>query len=125
MLSESPLYVAIPVTDLREARRFYEDVLGLTPVREGETEVLYLAGSTRVAIYPSQDAGSAQHTLGSFIVEDIESVSAGLRSRGVSFEEYDMPELKTVNGIAHLGPDKVAWFKAPSGNILSPVQEDV
>ncbi len=52
-------------------------------------------------------------------------MSAGLRSRGVSFEEYDKPELKTVNGIAHLGPDKVAWFKAPSGNILSLVQEDV
>ncbi|MDQ3913055.1 MAG: hypothetical protein M3305_15065 [Actinomycetota bacterium] len=50
---------------------------------------------------------------------------AGLRSRGVTFEEYDMPGLKTVNGIAHFGPDKVAWFKDPDGNILSLVQEDV
>jgi hypothetical protein len=52
-------------------------------------------------------------------------VVAELRSRGVLFEEYDEPELKTVNGIARLGPDEVAFFKDPSGNILALVQEDV
>jgi catechol 2,3-dioxygenase-like lactoylglutathione lyase family enzyme len=125
MLGDSPLYVVIPVSNLDDARSFYEKVLGIPPVRESETEVLYRAGDTRFAVYPSQGAGSAQHTLGSFIVEDIETVAAELRSRGVGFEEYDMPELKTVNGIARLGPDKVAWFKDPSGNILAVVQEDV
>jgi catechol 2,3-dioxygenase-like lactoylglutathione lyase family enzyme len=122
MLGDSPLYVVIPVSNLDDARSFYEKVLGIPPVRESETEVLYRAGDTRFAVYPSQGAGSAQHTLGSFIVEDIETVAAELRSRGVGFEEYDMPELKTVNGIARLGPDKVAWFKDPSGNILAVVQ---
>jgi catechol 2,3-dioxygenase-like lactoylglutathione lyase family enzyme len=125
MLNDSPLYAVIPVSDLLEARRFYEEVLGIPPVRESETEILYRAGDTRFAVYPSQGAGSARHTLGSFIVEHIEAVVAELRSRGVSFEEYDEPELRTVNGIARLGPDKVAYFKDPSGNILALVQEDV
>ena len=124
MLAQSPLYAVIPVSDLQEARRFYEEVLGIPPVRESETEILYRAADTRFALYPSEDAGSARHTLGSFIVEDIEAVAAELRSRGVGFEEYDLPELKTVEGIARLGPDKVAFFKDPSGNILALVQED-
>ena len=125
MLGDSPLYAVIPVSDLKEARRFYEEVLGIPPVRQSETEILYRAGDTRFAVYPSQGAGSARHTLGSFIVEDIEAVVAELGSRGVVFEEYDEPELKTVNGIARLGPDDVAFFKDPSGNILALVQEDV
>jgi catechol 2,3-dioxygenase-like lactoylglutathione lyase family enzyme len=125
MLGDSPLYAVIPVSDLLDARRFYEEVLGIPPVRESETEILYRAGETRFGVYPSQGAGSAQHTLGSFIVEDIEAMVAELRSRGVVFEEYDEPDLKTVNGVARLGPDEVAFFKAPSGNILSVVQEDV
>jgi catechol 2,3-dioxygenase-like lactoylglutathione lyase family enzyme len=125
MLNESPLYAVIPVSDLLDARRFYEEVLGIAPVRESETEILYRAGDTRFAVYPSQGAGSARHTLGSFIVDDIEPVVAELRSRGVVFEEYDEPDLKTVNGIARLGPDEVAFFKDPRGNILSLVQEDV
>ena len=125
MLAESPLYAVIPVSDLEEARRFYEEVLGIAPVRESETEILYRAGGTRFALYPSEGAGSARHTLGSFIVEDIETVAAELRLRGVGFEEYDTPELKTENGIARLGPDKVAFFKDPSGNVLALVQEDV
>jgi catechol 2,3-dioxygenase-like lactoylglutathione lyase family enzyme len=125
MLDDSPLYVVIPVSDLDDARHFYEDVLGIPSVRESETEILYRAGDTRFAVYPSEGAGSARHTLGSFIVEDIETVAAELRSRGVVFEEYDTPELKTVEGIARLGPDKVAFFKDPSGNILALVQEDV
>ena len=125
MLGKCPLYAVIPVSDLKVARHFYEEVLGIAPVRESDTEILYRAGGTRFALFPSEGAGSARHTLGSFIVEDIETVAAELRSRGVGFEEYDTPEIKTVNGIARLGPDKVAFFKDPTGNILALVQEDV
>ncbi len=126
MLGEWPFYANIPVKDLQEARRFYEDVLGATPMHEVDTEIIiYETGGVRFAIYPTQDAGRAQHTLGSFIVEDIEARVAELRSLGVTFEEYDMPGLKTENGIAQSGPDKVAFFKDPDGNILSVVEEDV
>jgi catechol 2,3-dioxygenase-like lactoylglutathione lyase family enzyme len=123
VLGERPFYANIPVKDLQEARRFYENTLGATPVREDQEYLEYRTGDSRFGLYPNQEAaGSAQHTLGSFLVEDIEATVTELRSRGVTFEEYDMPELKTENGIAQVGSEKVAFFKDPDGNILSVVE---
>ncbi len=59
------------------------------------------------------------------MVEDIEATVTELRSRGVTLEEYDMPGLKTENGIAQVGPEKAAFFKDPDGNILSVVEMNV
>jgi hypothetical protein len=64
----------------------------------------------------------AMPMLGAFMVADVEAAVAELRGKGVSFEEYGLPGLKTVNGIAELGGSKGAWFKDPEGNILSVVQ---
>ncbi len=123
VLGEWPFYANIPVKDLQEARRFYENTLGATPVREEEDYLQYQTGDSLFGLYPNQDAaGSALHTLGSFMVEDIEATLTELRSRGIDFEEYDMPGLKTENGIAQIGPEKAAFFKDPDGNILSVVE---
>jgi catechol 2,3-dioxygenase-like lactoylglutathione lyase family enzyme len=123
VLGERLLYTNIPVKDLQEARRFYENTLGATPVREDQEYLEYRTGDSRFGLYPNQEAaGSAQHTLGSFLVEDIEATVTELRSRGVTFEEYDAPGLKTENGIAQIGPEKAAFFKDPDGNILSVVE---
>lgn len=124
MLANAPFYATIPTKDLQRARDFYEHVLGVIPERELERETVYRAGASFFDVYLTEAAGSARHTLGSFIVENIEAAVAELRSRGVSFEEYDLPGLKTVNGVAQLGPDKVAWFKDPDGNTLSLTQEE-
>jgi catechol 2,3-dioxygenase-like lactoylglutathione lyase family enzyme len=116
----------IPTTDLAKARRFYEDVLGLDVAREHPAGVAFRTGQTYLELYPARAAGTAQHTLGSFEVDDIETAVAALRDRGVTFEEYDLPQLKTVNGIAELpGGVKVAWFKDPEGNILGIVQPNL
>ena len=110
----------IPVRSVADARRFYEDVLGVTPVRIHDAEIIYRAGDTMFGIYETEAAGKAGHTLGTFSgVDDIEAVVAALRSRGVVFDEYDTPGFKTVNGIAQFGPERVAWFRDPDGNILS------
>jgi catechol 2,3-dioxygenase-like lactoylglutathione lyase family enzyme len=123
VLGERLFYANIPVKDLQEARRFYENTLGATPVREDQEYLEYRTGDSRFGLYPNQEAaGSAQHTLGSFLVEDIEATVTELRSRGVTFEEYDAPGLKTENGIAQIGPEKAAFFKDPDGNILSVVE---
>jgi len=124
VLSDSPFGATIPSGDLPRSRRFYEQVLGLVPARDLEGEVVYRAGNTVFDVYPSQHAGSAQHTLGSFVVRDIRAAVDGLRARGVTFEEYDLPGLKTVDGVAQVGPDRVAWFRDPDGNILSLTQEN-
>jgi catechol 2,3-dioxygenase-like lactoylglutathione lyase family enzyme len=113
----------IPAKDLEGTRRFYEDVLKCEVVRESPVGITYRSGDSYFDLYPTQFAGTAQHTIGRFIVKDVEAAVAGLRSHGVTFEQYDMPGFKTnANGIIELAEDKVAWFKDPEGNILAVVQ---
>jgi catechol 2,3-dioxygenase-like lactoylglutathione lyase family enzyme len=109
----------IPAKDLPGTRKFYEDVLGLEVVMDDPAGIFYRSGDTVLSLYPTEFAGTAQHTLGGFVVEDVEKAVADLRNKGVTFEEYDMPGLKTVNGIAEIGDYKGAWFKDPEGNILT------
>jgi catechol 2,3-dioxygenase-like lactoylglutathione lyase family enzyme len=110
----------IPTKDLETARRFYEDVLGFSVDQEDPGGIQYQSGSSRFAVYPTQFAGTAQHTLIGWEVDDIESVVDDLASKGVTFEQYDLEGLKTdAKGIAEMGPKKGAWFKDPEGNILS------
>ncbi|HYZ11890.1 MAG TPA: VOC family protein [Actinomycetota bacterium] len=118
-LSDWTFGATIPAKDLARARKFYEEVLGLEVFREDPAGITYQAGDSALFLYQTEFAGTAQHTLGGFRVSDIEATVADLRARGVTFEDYDMPGLKTVNGIAELGGEKGAWFKDPDGNILS------
>lgn len=124
MLAGSPLYPTIPTRDLVRARGFYEGVLGLPLIRDKGFEVIFRAGDVEVDVYASEGAGTAEHTIAAFIVDDIESIVRGLQERGVVFEDYDLPDVKTVNGIADLGPDRSAWFRDPDGNLLNISQLD-
>lgn len=113
----------LPVADLKRAREFYEQKLGLKAkeVDEKMAEVWYECGrGTMLSIYQRPPV-KVEHTQVSFEVDDMEGEMAELRSRGVVFEEYDIPEmgLKTVGGIATMGDYKAAWFKDTEGNILS------
>jgi catechol 2,3-dioxygenase-like lactoylglutathione lyase family enzyme len=122
-VSRASFYATIPTADLAAARRFYEEVVGLEVAREHPTGVAFRTGQTYLELYPTTSAGSAAHTLGTFEVEDMEAAVESLRVRGVAFEEYDLPGLRTVNGIAELPSGaRVAWFKDPDGNILGIVQ---
>jgi catechol 2,3-dioxygenase-like lactoylglutathione lyase family enzyme len=107
----------IPAKDIDRTRRFYEDVLGAQVVMEDPSGIFYRTGDTMFGLYQTE---SAQHTLGSFVVDDVDKNVADLRGKGVTFEEYDMPGVKTENGIADFGRGmKGAFFKDPEGNILS------
>jgi hypothetical protein len=61
-----------------------------------------------------------------FEVTDLRAAVAVLRARGLVFEEYDLPGLKTVDGVAEIAgnyPSKgrgelAAWFKDSEGNVL-------
>jgi catechol-2,3-dioxygenase len=112
----------IPAKDIDSTRKFYESVLGLEIIRESPAGITYRTGDSFLDLYPTQFAGTAQHTLGGFVVRDLVAAMAELREKGVTFEEYDMPGLKTVDGIADLDGEKGAWFKDPEGNILSVYQ---
>ena len=119
ILEEAEFQATIPATDLDRARRFYEQELGLAPELVLDVGVIYRFGKgTAFFLYPSGTAG-AGHTLGSWFVEDIEAAVRELRTIGIEFEEYDYPDLKTVDGIADLGAELAAWFKDSEGNILA------
>ena len=121
MLKDMEPATMIPVKDLEKTRRFYEDVLGFTPDVEDPQGISYRSGGGRFNIYPTQFAGTAQHTLIGWYTDDIEKAVDELAAKGVSFEQYDMGDFKTdAKGIATMGPTyKAAWFKDPEGNILS------
>jgi catechol 2,3-dioxygenase-like lactoylglutathione lyase family enzyme len=117
------LYAYIPAKNVARAREFYERTLGFTPEREVAGGVMYeFGGGTACFLYPTPNAGTSQASQAFWQVADVEREVAELKARGVQFEEYDMPGLKTRNGIASADGAKTAWFKDTEGNILAIVQ---
>ncbi len=120
MLENCVITAILPVVDIDRARVFYKDVLGLTEQgtsKNGERFYTTNAGAS-IALSPRQTPTKAEHTAISFEVKDIEKLIASLTERGVKFEEYDLPGLKTVDKVCVLGGEKAAWFKDTEGNIL-------
>lgn len=123
MLHESRFQATLPVTDLQRARAFYEEKLGFPPGVEDPSGVFYQsARGSRFLLFTSQGKPSGEHTQGGWIVDDIAKEVATLQSRGVVFEEYDFPGLKTVGGIATMSTGQYAWFKDSEGNLLGIAQ---
>jgi catechol 2,3-dioxygenase-like lactoylglutathione lyase family enzyme len=120
MLESALAVPTIAVSDLGRARKFYEETLGLKMIEETPGGIRYQTGKgSHVFVYPSQFAGTNQATCMSFEVDNVEATVKELRDRGVTFEEYDFPGLKTVDGIAEMEGEKGAWFKDLDGNILA------
>lgn len=123
MLQRFPMYSYIPVSNLQRARAFYEQKLGFTRGREIAGGVHYEFGNgTGCFMYPTPNAGTSRASQAFWQVDDVAREVAELRARGVTFEEYDMPGLKTKDGIATGGGAKTAWFKDSEGNILAIVE---
>ena len=123
MLSDFRCHPTIPVTNLDTAKKFYGSVLGFEPQIENQGGVMYSAGgNTRFFVYRAAAPSSGAHTTLGFDVKGIDGVVQDLRSRGVVFEEYDYPALKTVDGIADTPPGRAAWFKDPEGNIIGMIE---
>jgi len=120
MLGSSRMTTMLPVTNLERARAFYEGKLGLEPEgRRPDGKFLYrLAGGGLLALFPRGAPTKAEHTAVSFEVPDAVRAVRDLKARGVAFEEYDLPGLKTENAVCVLGSEKAAWFHDPDGNIL-------
>lgn len=122
MLNKLEVHATIPASDLERAKKFYLEKLGLTPTEETPGGLIYRCYNSWFLLYPTPNAGTSTHTLMGWTTEDIEQEVAELKARGVGFEKYDTPHLKTVDGIATTGPNRAAWFKDSEGNILGLVQ---
>lgn len=121
MLSSALICATLPTTDLERAKRFYGETLGLEEAGFGvEGGVFYRGGKGTMFRVYERPPSTAEHTVAVFLVEDLEEEMAVLRDRGVSFEEYDLPGLKTENGV-HTDEKsgfKGSWIKDPDGNVI-------
>jgi catechol 2,3-dioxygenase-like lactoylglutathione lyase family enzyme len=126
MLKEGRVATRLPALDLKRARAFYADKLGLEPIEERDGGLRYVGGAGEFALFESAGAPSGDHTQMGWEVDDIDATVADLRSRGVVFEEYDGPGLRTVDGIAEIEGnypskgigERAAWFRDSEGNML-------
>ena len=123
MLKNAPITPYVTAANVARARRFYEGILGLVPREEYAGGVIYECGrGTSFFMYPSAGAGTSKASYAFWTVDDVEAEVAELKGRGVVFEEYNMPGIKTENSIATAGGAKTAWFKDTEGNILAVSQ---
>lgn len=123
MLSNAMVMPTLPAVDLKRARAFYEGKLGLKVTMEDPSPGIVLECGKGTIMYVYQRAATkADHTAASFLVGDIEAEVKELTGKGVKFQEYDLPGIKTVNGIATIDRIKSAWFKDTEGNILAVTQ---
>lgn len=125
MLSVATVTTMLPVRDMPRARDFYERCLGLEPGgQRPDGKFVYLVGGSTLALFPKPEGTKADHTAISFRVDDITATISALKSAGVVFEDYDFPDLKTVDHVCVLGAEKAAWFKDTEGNYLC-IHEDL
>jgi tRNA-Thr(GGU) m(6)t(6)A37 methyltransferase TsaA len=126
-LERGSVATRLPAQDLARARRFYAEKLGLEPVEERPGGLRYQAESGEFALFQSTGAPSGEHTQMGWNVDDLESTVAELRGRGLELEEYDLPGLKTADGMAEVSGnypskggvgERAAWFRDSEGNLL-------
>jgi catechol 2,3-dioxygenase-like lactoylglutathione lyase family enzyme len=126
MLANSQVATRLPAKDLERARLFYSAKLGLEPVEQRPGGLLYRCRNGCFALFESTGASAGTHTQMAWEVVDLEATVAMLRMRGVVFEEYDLPGLKTLNGVAEIEGnypskgvgERAAWFRDSEGNLL-------
>jgi catechol 2,3-dioxygenase-like lactoylglutathione lyase family enzyme len=123
MLSKGRVLATIAVSDIAAGKAFYGDKLGLTQVDESPGGVTYEAAEgSRIFVYQSSFAGTNQATCATWTVADVEAVVNNLKSKGITFEQYDNlgPNMRREGDIHYFGDtEKAAWFKDPDGNILN------
>jgi len=125
MFKDVKAFSGYSANDIGKATTFYRDILGLT-VKEGIEGILelHIAGSTPVIIYPKPNHEPATFTVLNFPVPDVEEAVAELKSKGITFESYDLPDFKTDDDdVFRGGGPVIAWFKDPAGNILSVLEQ--
>jgi predicted enzyme related to lactoylglutathione lyase len=123
MLEESKAFSGFAAPDISEIKEFYSNTLELKVTEEHGLLTLHLAGGNNVLIYPKPNHVPATFTVLNFPVDDVDLAVEELGKRGVRFEKYNGPEIKTdEKGIMRGNGPTIAWFKDPAGNILSVLE---
>lgn len=117
-------FSSFSVKNLDEAKRFYDQMLGLPVSESDEGLILQTKGGIEVFIYPKPDHTPATFTVLNFVVDDVDRAVDELTKLGIRFQLYDKGELKTDDRGVFQGKPKIAWFKDPAGNFLSILENN-
>ena len=124
IFKDAKAFSSFSVNDMKKAREFYGEILGLGVTETQEGLELHLAGGNTIFVYPKPNHTPASFTVLNFPVNNVEEAVDELVDAGLRLEHYELPELKTdKRGIAKGPGMKIAWFKDPAGNILSVIEE--
>ena len=122
MLEGATAHTTLPALDIERAKAFYRDKVGATSSEEADAGAFFSLGGSSFSLYPTPNPSRGGHTQMAIRVCDVDAAVKELRDRGVTFEDYDMPGLKTVDGIADMGDSgRGAWFKDSEGNTIAVV----
>jgi predicted enzyme related to lactoylglutathione lyase len=122
MLDGATVHTTLPAMDTERAAKFYTEKVGAEPRESAQGGAFFAIGDSTFSIYPTPNPNRGGHTQMGLRVPDVRAAVAELRSRGVEFEDYDLPGLKTADGIADVGGASAAWFKDTEGNIVGVVE---
>ena len=126
MLEHSKAFSGFSVNDIHKAKDFYGKTLGLDVTEDHEMLTLHLGSGGEVLLYPKPNHTPATFTVLNFPVDDVDKAVEDLSKRGVRFEKYTDPSIKTdAKGIHRDSGPTIAWFKDPAGNILSVLHDDM
>ena len=127
MLHDRRISAVLCSTDLERSQAFYAGkvALKLSPETIKNHLLFECGGGTTLLVYGRPAPNQANHTQVRFWTVDVEADVRDLVSRGVTFEDYDFPSLKTINHVATTaGVGKSAWFKDPDGNTIALFQPE-
>jgi catechol 2,3-dioxygenase-like lactoylglutathione lyase family enzyme len=124
MYRDTKAFGSFSTNDIEKTRKFYAETLGLDVSEEHGMVTLHIAGGFDIIVYPKENHVPATYTILNFPVDSVDKAVDELTSRGVKFEIYDEKDLKTdERGICRdVGGPVIAWFKDPTGNILSVLE---
>jgi catechol 2,3-dioxygenase-like lactoylglutathione lyase family enzyme len=120
MLTES--HTILHAADLNRFRGYYHDKLGLDPSEEHDGMLVYGSGTSAFEVYETENAGTAKNTQMEWRTDDLDAEMRRMRDAGIVFEEFEIPGMKTENGVVTGDGMKTAWFRDSEGNILAITQ---
>jgi catechol 2,3-dioxygenase-like lactoylglutathione lyase family enzyme len=113
----------LPAADLDRFRSYYHDRLGMDPTEEHDGMLVYASGGAAFEVYETENAGTAQNTQMVWMTDDLDGEMRRLRESGIEFEDFEIPGMKTEQGVVTTDEMRSAWFRDSEGNILCITQD--
>ncbi|MEP0366369.1 MAG: VOC family protein [Cyclobacteriaceae bacterium] len=123
MLQKSDVFSTYSIKNKEQTKSFYSDTLGLAVQENHMGLIEFDINGHSVKMYQKQDHQPAAFTVLNFLVDDLDSEADDLIAKGVKMEKYDGFD-QDEKGISRGRGPNIAWFKDPSGNIISIIEKN-